>query len=249
MRRALVLKHVPHEGPGRIAGALERAGFVHEVRELSRGDAVPETLAGFDALIVMGGPMGVSDAGGSRYPFLARELRLLERALAEDFPTLGVCLGAQLLAHAAGARVYPATIGDPPVGLREVGWGAVHFVADASSKALLAGLHPAETVFHWHGDTFDLPAGAHLLASTLPCKNQMFRAGRRLYGIQFHVEVEPSDIAAWLSLDADYVRGALGPEGRARVLDDTERYMPRYRESGDRLLDNLLALWFAPASA
>jgi GMP synthase-like glutamine amidotransferase len=243
MRRALVLKHVPHEGPGRIAGALERAGFVSDVRELSEGAAVPEALDGFDALVVLGGPMGVSDIGDSRFPFLAGEARLLERAVASDFPTLGVCLGAQLMAHAAGARVYPNELGDPPAVVREVGWGAIHFVEDAVREPVLRGLDAAETVFHWHGDTFDLPAGAVLLASTLPCRNQMFRLGRRQLALQFHVEVEGSDIEAWLEADAAYVRSALGPNGRARITADTARYLPRFRERGDLLLDNLMALW------
>jgi GMP synthase (glutamine-hydrolysing) len=243
MRRALVLKHVPHEGLGRIAKALERAGFTSDVRELAAGAPVPDTLAGFDALIVLGGPMGVADIGDPRYPFLEREVRLLERALASDFPLLGVCLGAQLLAHAAGARVYANLLGDPPALVREVGWGAIHFVPDSGSEAALHGLDRAETVFHWHGDTFDLPASATLLASTLPCPNQMFRIGRRQFGLQFHVEVESSDIDAWLEADGDYVRSALGANGRARIAADTARYMPRYREQGDRLLANLVALF------
>jgi GMP synthase-like glutamine amidotransferase len=243
MRRALVLKHVPQEGPGRIAQALRAAGFTKEVLELWRGDALPETLDGYAALVVMGGPMGVSEIGDPRFAFLAGEARLLERAVASDFPTLGVCLGAQLLAHAAGARVYANELGEPPVTVREVGWGAIHFVEDAAAEPVLAGLDAAETVFHWHGDTFDLPAGAVLLASTLHCKNQMFRLGRRQFALQFHVEVESADIESWLESDAEYVRAALGPNGRARVTADTARYMPRYRERGDRLLENLVALW------
>jgi len=243
MRRSLILKHVPHEGPGRITQALERAGFTSEIRELWQGEAVPDSLRGYDALVVMGGPMGVSDVEGHEFPFLAREVELLKSAVATDFPTLGVCLGAQLLAHAAGARVYPTTLGEPPQTLREVGWGAIHFVASAEDEPVLAGLNAAETVFHWHGDTFDLPAGAVLLASTLPCENQMFRLGRRQFGLQFHVEVESSEIDVWLEADAAYVRGALGTSGRARVSADTARFMPRYRESGNLLLANLVARW------
>lgn len=243
MRRALVLKHVPHEGPGRISGVLERAGYAVETRAVFRGDTVPETLHGFDALIVMGGPMGVGDLDDPRFPFLAAEVRLLERAHAADFPTLGVCLGSQLMAHAAGARVYPATVGDPPVRVREVGWGAVHFVESAVREPALAGLHSSETVLHWHGDTFDLPEGAALLASTLACPHQMFRLGRHRFALQFHPEVESSDIETWLEADSDYVRGALGPNGRARISADTLRYLPELRERGTRLLSNIVSLW------
>jgi GMP synthase-like glutamine amidotransferase len=243
MRRALVLQHVPHEGPGRVRPALERAGFELEVRDLSQGGAVPETLAGLDALVVMGGPMGVADLGEPGFGFLEREVQLLRQAVACDFPTLGVCLGAQLLAHATGARVYPNEIGEPPVMLREVGWGAIHFSEDPRREPVLRGLDAAEVAFHWHGDTFDLPAGAVLLASTLPCKNQMFRLGQRQFALQFHVEVEGSDIESWLEADAAYVRSALGPNGRARVAADTARYLPRFRERGDRLLANIVDRW------
>jgi GMP synthase-like glutamine amidotransferase len=240
MRRALILTHVAHEGPGRILGALERAGLTPDVRRLHAGDTLPGSLDEHAALVVMGGPMGVSDTGSARYPFLAPELELLRTAVREEFPVLGLCLGAQLLAAAAGARVYPNVTGDPPRPTREVGWGAIHFVHTAAEEPVLAGLDAAETVLHWHGDTFDLPSGATLLASTLPCENQMYRLGRRQLGLQFHVELTEADVTTWLDADRDYVLGALGPDGPARILRDTRRFLPRLVERGDRLLDNAL---------
>jgi len=236
--RAVVLQHVPHEGPARIATALTRAGFEIDRRELFAGGRVP-ALDDADLLVVMGAPLGVSDAGDPRYPFLATELELLRTAVARDFPTLGVCLGAQLLAAAAGARVYPNVTGEPPRPTREVGWGAVHFVRSPAEEPVLSGLDPAEIVLHWHGDTFDLPRGATLLASTLACENQMFRLGRRQFGVQFHVELSAPDIDAWLAADAEYVRGALGADGPERVRRDTERFMPRFEATTDRFLDGL----------
>jgi GMP synthase (glutamine-hydrolysing) len=240
MKRVLSLTHVAHEGPSRIFGALERAGLTPDVRRLHAGDTLPAALDDYAALIVMGGPMGVSDAGSARYPFLAPELELLREAVRREFPVLGVCLGAQLLAAAAGARVYPNVTGDPPRPTREVGWGAVHFVRTPAEEPLLAGLDAAEVVLHWHGDTFDLPSGATLLASTLQCENQMFRLGRRQLGLQFHVELTEADVAIWLDADRDYVLGALGPGGPARITRDTGRFMPRFSARGDRLLDNAL---------
>jgi GMP synthase-like glutamine amidotransferase len=191
-----------------------------------------------DALLVLGGSMGVGDAEDPRYPFLVPEIRLLERAVLGDFPTLGICLGAQLLAHAAGAKVYPNRPADSVI--REVGWGAVHFTRSAAEEPVLAGLDPAEVVLHWHGDTFDLPPGATLLASTLHCRNQMFRLKTRLFGVQFHPEVDERDIANWIDADAEYIAGALGPTGAARIASDTQKFMPRLREQGDRMLDNLV---------
>ncbi len=240
MRRATILEHVAHEGPARVGDALVRNGFMLERIALHAGAPVPSTLAGRDVLVVMGGPMGVSDVGDARYPFLAPELELLRSAVAQDFPTLGICLGSQLLAAAAGARVFPNVTGEPPRPTREVGWGALHFVRTASEEPVLAGLDPAELVVHWHGDTFDLPRGATLLASTLSCQNQMFRLGRRKFGLQFHVELNEPDIEVWLAADPDYVRGALGPDGAAMIRRDSARFMPRFKERGDRLLDQLL---------
>jgi GMP synthase (glutamine-hydrolysing) len=238
MKRALILTHVAHEGPGRILGALSRAGLASDVRRLHAGDALPSTLDEHAMLVVMGGPMGVSDAGSARYPFLADELELLRGAVRREFPVLGLCLGAQLLAAAAGALVYPNVTGDPPKPTREVGWGAIHFVRTSAEEPVLAGLDTAEMVLHWHGDTFDLPSGATLLASTLPCENQMYRLGQRQLGLQFHVELTESDVATWLEADRDYVTGALGPDGPARITRDTRRFLPRLVERGDRLLDN-----------
>jgi GMP synthase (glutamine-hydrolysing) len=241
MRRATVLEHVAHEGPARVGGALGRAGFELVRVPLHAGAPVPKDPRELGLLVVMGGPMGVEDAGSDRYPFLGPELALLRDALAADVPTLGICLGAQLLAAAAGARVYPNVTGDPPQPTREVGWGAVHFVRTAEEEPVLRGLDRAEIVMHWHGDTFELPRGATLLASTLSCENQMYRLGRCQFGLQFHVELDEPDVATWLEADPDYVQSTLGPDGAARIRRDTARFMPRYKLQGDRLLEQIIA--------
>lgn len=246
MQRATILEHVAHESPARVGSALERAGLTVVRIPLHAGVPVPKDPRELGLLVVMGGPMGVEDAGDARYPFLAPELALLRAALAADVPILGICLGAQLLAAAAGARVFPNMSGDPPKPMREVGWGALHFVRTAEEEPVLRGLDPAEMVLHWHGDTFDLPAGATLLASTLSCENQMYRLGRRQFGLQFHVELDDPDVATWLEMDPDYVRGALGPHGPERIRRDTTRFMPRYKLQGDRLLDQLVAAMRGP---
>jgi GMP synthase (glutamine-hydrolysing) len=239
---AIVLQHTPTEGPERIATLLAARGISCETRALHDGAPVPDVIGRDQLLVVMGGPMGVADAGSARYPFLAAEIAFLRRLLARDAPVIGICLGSQLLAAAAGARVYPNMRPGPdgkPAPAREVGWGPIdlHNITEPA----LAGLPPQPLVVHWHGDTYDLPPGAVHLASTPLCRHQAYRIGRA-FGLQFHPELERETIATWVREDADYVRGALGPEGGARILADTERHYAAARPIWDRLLGNILGL-------
>jgi GMP synthase-like glutamine amidotransferase len=232
MRRAIVIQQTPTEGPERVAELLAERGLGCEVRHVYQGDPLPDALAPGEPLVVMGGPMGVGDVGDPRYKFLAREIALLRALIETDHPVLGICLGAQLLAAAAGARVYPNPV-------REVGWAPVDFVL-AGREPVLAGLGGRELMMHWHGDTFDLPAGAVHLASTPACVNQAFRLGRRQLALQFHPELGPRTIANWVRDDADYVRGALGEGGGEKILADTARHYDAARLVWDRLLRNVL---------
>src|SRR5689334_3469784 len=140
MSKAIVLQHVPYEGPGRIVPVFRDFGIPVEIRHLYKGDEVPSDLDELRVLVILGGPMGVADVGGDRYPYLAREVELLKRVIARDRATLGICLGAQLIAHAAGGKVYPnvkmappAKHGEPPkpaeplTPLPEFGWFPVTF--------------------------------------------------------------------------------------------------------------------------
>jgi GMP synthase-like glutamine amidotransferase len=233
------------EGPARIGDVARTMGHRVVLHHLYDGAAVPDTIPDDAMLVVMGGAMGVADIGDPRWPFLKAEVTLLERALREARPVLGVCLGAQLMAHALGARVYPCQVGDPPAGHREVGWGAVTFVASPDSEPVLGGMDESEVVLHWHGDTFDLPRGATRLAGTLACENQMFRYGRRAFALQFHVEVTGDEVKRWVHDDAAFVLAANGPRGAERILADTDRFMPRHRLVGDRLIRNILHASFS----
>jgi GMP synthase (glutamine-hydrolysing) len=238
MASAVVLTHAEFEGPGRLAPILERQGYALDVRAIHGGDEVPSSVAPGSLLVVMGGSMGVGDRDRPVYPFLSEEIELLQKRLRDRAPTLGVCLGAQLLAHAAGARVFP--MGERPEGARyEVGWAPVHFERGTEAR-VLDGLPESAPMLHWHGDTFDLPPGARRLASTAACREQAFQIHDRLFGLQFHAEVDTSEVEAFLCEDSEFVIKANGPGAVDRLRHDSERHFPEFRKVSDLLLHNIV---------
>jgi GMP synthase (glutamine-hydrolysing) len=243
VKRVAILQHAPFEGPARIADLLREAGCELDVRALDRGHSVPTDLERGDLLVVMGGPMGVGDLDHREYPYLRAEVELLRQRVLEDAPVLGVCLGAQLLAYAAGAAVYPMTSAG---GQRayEVGWAPVNFHT-SSGAAVLAGIPAETTVLHWHGDTFDLPAGAKLLASSARCPNQGFQLGNRVFGLQFHCEVAEEDVENFLHADAAFVTKANGKGAVEALRRDTATQLDLFRDVGDRLLGNIIGVMIA----
>ena len=184
--RAVVIEHEEHEGPGMIAPALEAAGFqlTRRFRQVKHEDVAAELW------VVLGGPMGVYEA--DQHPFLGSELAFLAERLAVDAPVWGVCLGAQLLAAAAGAEVFPGRNGF------EVGAGPVRWTKAGLEDGVIAGVPPRSVVAHWHGDTFKPIPGAELLASTDRYAQQAFRIGRS-YGFQFHLELTADEFDGWFT--------------------------------------------------
>jgi GMP synthase (glutamine-hydrolysing) len=185
----LVLRHAPEVPLGSVADVLTEAGL--SFRYVDLFEAVPERLPLDEAagLVVLGGAMSANDV--AEYPFLEAELDWLRQAVQRRLPLLGICLGAQLLAKALGGRVYRNPV-------KEIGFFNVELTAAAGRDRLFLGRGPAETVFLWHGDTFDLPRGAVQLARGERCPQQAFRYGESAYGLQFHVEMTPELLEAWL---------------------------------------------------
>jgi GMP synthase-like glutamine amidotransferase len=183
------LQHVPFEGLGSIGRWAAAARATLTVTRFFADPALPPQEA-FDLLVIMGGPMGVGDT--DRYPWLAGEKAFIRKAIACGKPVLGICLGAQLIADALGARVYPNAT-------REIGWFEIQRHAAAADHALGACLPPRSKVFHWHGDTFDLPDGALPLARSAACRNQGYVLGDRVAALQFHLETTPQSLEALIA--------------------------------------------------
>lgn len=185
-RRICVLQHVPFEGPAAIEKWIDDKGASLSVTKLYQGESLP-SQNDFDWLIVMGGPMGVDDI--EQYPWLIQERRFIFGTIESGKYVLGICLGAQLIAAALGAVVKKNEY-------REIGWFKVKR-ASHIAKTVLSDIWPESfEVFHWHGDTFDLPRGAKLLASSEACVNQGFILDNQVVGLQFHLEVTPDSVAS-----------------------------------------------------
>jgi GMP synthase (glutamine-hydrolysing) len=189
MAHLLVIQHVPHERLGSFEGCLTEAGCRLSTVAIAESGAEAPTLRGIDGLIVMGGPQSVYDL--DRHPWMASELALVREALHKGLPILGVCLGAQMLASALGAKVTK----NPQ---KEIGWYPVMREPGADGDPLFEAFGSTETVFQWHGDAFALPKGAVRLASSPLCREQAFRYRDSVYGLQFHVEVTEPIIRAWM---------------------------------------------------
>jgi GMP synthase (glutamine-hydrolysing) len=228
MTEVIAVRHVHFEDLGSFEDVLRERNMKITYLEAGRDRLVePVEQRAPHLLVVLGGPVGVYESDD--YPFLDEEMALIRARLSRRQPLLGICLGAQLIAAALGAKVYPA-------GVKEIGWRAVELSA-AGIAAPLADL--TTPVLHWHGDTFDLPAGAVHLASTPDCRNQAFAVGRQVLGVQFHAEVVGRAIESWLIGHACEIAGAPGVTVRG-IRADTRRYASRLEDQGRKFFSRWL---------
>lgn len=225
MRKLLVLQHVAREPLGILDPLLRDAGLRIRYVNFAREPGAQVDIGRYAGLIVLGGPMNVDEA--DRYPHLAHEIEVLRAALDRSIPTLGICLGAQLLAAALGARVHPNPV-------REIGWYPLALSPQAADDPLFRHLDASPPVFQWHAYTFTEPAGSVHLASTPSCGNQAFRYGDFAYGLQFHLEVDRALIGAWLQ--PSECDAALAQE----IERQTEVHLERSQAQATRLFDGFI---------
>jgi GMP synthase (glutamine-hydrolysing) len=219
-----VLQHAAFEGPGEIGKWAENHGHKLQVHHLYRGDALP-ALDAFDLLLVMGGEMNIYEYRS--YPWLKPERMLIEATLQAGKRVIGICLGAQLIADALGARVTQNPV-------HELGWLPVAFSAEG--RALFPALPETATVLHWHGDTFELPKGATRLASSEGCPEQGFAIPGRCLGLQFHLEVDPALVKLYVAGQGEWPAGKY-VQAREEVLAEAGKYHEKNRTFLWALLD------------
>lgn len=180
--QAHIFQHIPFEGPGSIEPWLEEKGFEISSTHFYRPFELP-VPGNVDFLIIMGGPMSVNDE--EKHPWLVKEKQFIRGFINEGKPVLGICLGSQLIASALGANVYPMP-------QKEIGWFPVSGIA--SNDLHIFKFPNLFNPLHWHGETFDLPAGAFRIAGSDGCQNQAFQVGRNVIAIQFHPEATPKTV-------------------------------------------------------
>jgi GMP synthase-like glutamine amidotransferase len=231
-KRVLALQHIEIDPPGYLGELLQEHSIPWDVVRVQEGK-LPDPMD-YGAILSMGGP---EFAGDENLSYLVQEKALIRRAVELDIPFLGVCLGGQLLASALGAPVISK-------GLIEVGFLDAHFTEEGMRDPLFAGLPGFQHMFHWHEDTYTLPEGARRLAVRPGAPEQAFRYGRRAYGLQYHIELTPDMLLAWVRYHPwrDETIALLGPEAYESLEREAGDLSPPYRDHTRTLFENFLML-------
>jgi len=220
----LIIKNIKSEGPGTIEDYLKGKDISYSILELYDCKSGVPDLRDYSHIVIMGGPMAVYEM--DEHPFLHYEVAMIRVCIKTGKPVLGICLGAQMIAHALGARVYAG-------GTQEIGWSRVDITREGMDDPVLSTLsvngEPFAEVFQWHGDTFDLPRGAVRIARSDLYENQAFRYKDNVYALQFHIEVKPEMIEEWFRDVKDMDLETL--------MSKTEAIFPEYHERAIRFYE------------
>ena len=224
-------QHIDCEGPGSLLDVLKAKGVRVDVLKPFKGDPVPAHLG--DGLVVLGGPMGVYEE--KQFPWMTEELNAIRKCLDSSLPVLGVCLGSQMLAHAAGGQVFRGA-------LPEVGWFPLTLTEKGHLDPLFLGLPIEFNAFHWHGDTFTLPGNAMRLAESAWYPHQIFKVGTNAYGFQCHLEVTEEMIRSWASIYAKELTPQGGPNRPERIEDHLARNAKALGDFAEKVFSRFAAL-------
>lgn len=231
MKKVLVIQHVTLEGPGLLSRLLQQRGWELDLRVMELpGTELPRSLKEYHALLVLGGPMGAYEE--KQYPYLLRVEELIYEGVEKAIPVLGICLGGQLIARVLKAVVKPNVV-------KELGWYLLSLTTQGKVSLPFAGLPDSFYVFQWHGDTFELPQEAVLLAVGETCRNQAFLYRGCALAIQFHPEVTPSMIASWAKAYAKELLEFGGHGILAQLEEETRKQWQEGRGIRKLLLENL----------
>lgn len=228
MAKIIVFQHVPYEPLGTMNPLFKRQGMRIKYVNFGRDPHSVPSICGYDGIVILGGPMNVDQIDA--FPNLALEVQLIQQAIDLDIPILGICLGAQLIAKALGAKVSKNSC-------KEIGWYDVSVSSEGREDALLNFFDGTEKIFQWHGDTFELPADATLLATGDSCANQAYRYKNNVYGFQFHLEVDKGLIERWLSVPAHIeelaaLKGDIDPH---EIVKQTPEYLVRSEQLSEQV--------------
>ena len=213
MKKLLVLQNIEREGPGLFLKIAKEKGFLPEIYNLSLGEKLPEAKKD-DLILIMGGPMSVRDINNEKYFWLREETYFLKRAIENQISIIGVCLGAQLLAHVLGGKIERLKDESNKENKPEIGWSEISSIEEKSNEKISLSIKGPLKVLHWHGDRIILPPQAKLLASSNRCREQLFKVGESIYGLQFHVETEGGMTSDWIKNDKKFIISGLGKKGQ-----------------------------------
>ncbi len=225
----LIIKHIDIEGPGLIEEFLKNEKIKYKILCLEEEAEFPP-VDKFTHFIILGGPMSVYEE--DKYPFLRKEDIFIKESIKKEKSILGICLGAQLIAKALGAKVFKAPV-------KEIGWYKVSLTVDGLKDPIFSGFPAEFNVFQWHGDTFEIPDGAKWIAASSSVTNQAFRYGRNIYGLQFHLEVTEQMVDEWIkTYEEEFNETENPPFTKDQIIIDTKNNISEFKFTGIKFLRN-----------